>query len=314
MKKITLLVVIAFLIPVLTYATEGGVGRPLTGLQVTPYGGIVPPTPGWVFNFSPYFYTGSLGGNRQIPIAGQLAANVKADAFFGIFAGTYIWKTDSKRWNFASAVSVPIAYQKIRADLTLGHRNVAAEDSLTSLYDIAFVPIVASYHFSQVKHVSFNVTFWAPTGDYEVGRLANNGLNLWTYVPNFSYTQIWPKSNVELTTNYGIGFYQRNPDTDYKSGALSNLDVLVMKRYKDGWGVGGVFGWIQQYSDDSGALVAFLANGFKGRSVGLGPMFTYDTEINKNTKFSFSARVLREFAVKNRPEGWPIGFSASFIF
>src|SRR5215831_11251020 len=92
------------------YATEGGFGRPLTGLQVMPYGGIVPPTPGWVFNFSPYFYTGNFGGNKQTPIAGQLAVNLKASAFFGLFNGTYIWKTDTKKWNFASAVSIPLAY------------------------------------------------------------------------------------------------------------------------------------------------------------------------------------------------------------
>src|SRR6266702_7437505 len=30
------------------WATEGGIGRPITGMQVTPYGGIVPPTSDWI--------------------------------------------------------------------------------------------------------------------------------------------------------------------------------------------------------------------------------------------------------------------------
>ena len=30
------------------YATEGGVGRPITGEQITPYAGIVPPTSDWI--------------------------------------------------------------------------------------------------------------------------------------------------------------------------------------------------------------------------------------------------------------------------
>lgn len=88
-----------------------------------------------------------------------------------------------------------------------------------------------------------------------------------------------------------------------------------MKTYKNGWGIGGVFGWIQQYSADKGGLADRL-DGFKGRSLGVGPNVGYSTKIgrDKKTQFSFTARVIYEFEAKNRPKGWPVLFGGSFIF
>lgn len=104
--------------------------------------------------------------------------------------GTIIWKTNTKRWNFASSVVFPLADTNVTANIILGNRVGQAEDSLFSQYDMIFVPLVASYHISQLEHVAFNVTVWAPTGDYEQGRLANNGMNVWTFIPTITYTRI----------------------------------------------------------------------------------------------------------------------------
>src|ERR1700743_1887217 len=57
-------------------ATEGGVGRPLTGMQVTPYAGVVPPTDDWIFSLSTIYYEGSLGKSKEIPIAGTVSAGL----------------------------------------------------------------------------------------------------------------------------------------------------------------------------------------------------------------------------------------------
>jgi hypothetical protein len=61
--------------------------------------------------------------------------------------------------------------------------------------------------------------------------------------------------------------------TDYHNAPLSVLDVLAPKRFKNGWGVGVVGGWVQQIGNDTGGL-ATLTNGANGNSVGLGPIVT----------------------------------------
>jgi hypothetical protein len=175
-----------------------------------------------------------------------------------------------------------------------------------------FVPLTASYHISQLEHIAFTMSIWAPTGDYEVGRLANNGMNVWSFIPAVMYTKIWP-SGLSFDANYGIEFDTKNDDTDYKNGVLSYLDLLLVKKYKSGFAVGPVFGWIQQYSGDDGGLAARL-DGFKGHGFGLGANIGYSTKIGTETQFSLTGRFLREFETKNRPEGWPILISAAFIF
>ena len=295
------------------HASEGGAAKPITGLQVLQYGAIIPPHPGWVFAINPAFYFGSLGGERQLPIAGLLAANVDVNISFVMFSGNYIWPTSSKRWNFASAVVFPLANVDTTANVILGNRLGQRSESQFSQFDMAFVPVAVSYHISQLEHIGFNVTVWAPTGNYEVGSLANTGMNVWSFIPTFTYTRIFPTSNVSFDLNYGIDFDTKNSDTDYKNGALSYLDLLVMKKFKNGWAVGPVFSWVQQYADDEGGLADRL-DGFKGRALGIGPNVGYSTKIGKETDFSFTARFLREFATKNRAEGWPILISGTFIF
>jgi len=56
------------------WATEGGIGRPITGMQVTPYAGVVPPTSDWIVSANTIYYEGSLGASKTIPIAGTVTA------------------------------------------------------------------------------------------------------------------------------------------------------------------------------------------------------------------------------------------------
>jgi len=56
------------------WATEGGVGRPITGMQVTPYAGVVPPTSDWIVSANTIYYEGSRGASKTIPIAGTVTA------------------------------------------------------------------------------------------------------------------------------------------------------------------------------------------------------------------------------------------------
>ena len=146
------------------FAVEGGLGRPISGMSIAPFAGVVPPEPGLAVLTGDTYYEGSIGGGRTVPIAGLLVANVDMKASFTPITLLYIWNTPTKEWNFASVVSFPLAWLEVTANLSLGPLSVRKTESTFGLFDLAFTPIVASHHFSETDHLAFDFTFWAPTG------------------------------------------------------------------------------------------------------------------------------------------------------
>jgi len=90
-------------------AVEGGLGRPISGMQIAPFAGVIPPEPGLAVLTGDTYYEGSIGGGLSVPIAGLLVANVDMKASFTPITLLYIWNTPTKEWNFASVVSFPLA-------------------------------------------------------------------------------------------------------------------------------------------------------------------------------------------------------------
>src|SRR5215831_1904388 len=100
---ITLAFIVLF--PARALAVEGGIGRPISGMQIAPFAGVIPPEPGLAVAIGETYYTGSIGGGLKVPIAGLLVANVDMKASFTPIALFYFWPTPTKNWNFASAAS-----------------------------------------------------------------------------------------------------------------------------------------------------------------------------------------------------------------
>jgi hypothetical protein len=92
-----------------------------------------------------------------------------------------------------------------------------------------------------------------------------------------------------------------NHATRYQNGILSDLEVLAIKRFKNGFGIGFVESWLQQVTDDAGATADAL-NGFSGRACGIGPIVTYSTKLGKS-HLDFSVRWIHDFDVSQRVEG-----------
>ena len=294
------------------FAVEGGLGRPISGMQIAPFAGVIPPEPGLAVATGETYYEGSIGGGRTVPIAGLLVANVDMKASFTPIALFYIWPTPTKEWNFASAISFPLAWLEVEANVSLGRLSVRKTDSTFGLFDLVFTPIVASHHFSQTDHLAFSFTFWAPTGSFEKDRLVNLSTNTWTFIPGVAYTKIIPEGNIELTGIWQMEFDTENPATQFQNGILSDLEVLAIKRFKGGFGIGFVESWIQQVNDDGGTTADRL-NGFLGRAFGIGPIVTYSTKLGKS-HLDFSARWIHDFDVSKRVEGHGFNFSASLKF
>jgi hypothetical protein len=309
---ICVVITLAFtaLFPAPAHAVEGGMQRPISGMQIAPFAGVIPPEPGFDVVVSEIYYTGSIGGTANVEIGGLLVANVDVKASFTPITLLYIWPTPTKTWNFASAVGFPLAWVECEASLSIGPHEVRRKDSIFGLYDLVFTPIIASHHFSQTDHLAFNFTFWAPTGSYETGKLANLSLNDWTFIPGMAYTKIVPEANLELTGIWNMYFYTEDPATNYQSGIQSDLEVLAIKRFKNGFGIGFIESWIQQVTDDESR---FTPGGFVGRSFGIGPIVTYSAKLGKS-HLDFNARWIHDFDVKNAVEGDGFNFTASLKF
>jgi hypothetical protein len=291
-------------------ATEGALGRTITGTQITPYVGIIPPTPGLQFSFNFANYSGNIGASKTVPIGGLTALNLHANVDIYSLTGAYIWDTKPGRWNFASMLTLSYINTDVSADLSLGRLNGRATDSSSGMYDLYFAPVIASYHVSEVEHWSFGVYIYAPTADYTKGQLANNGLNIWTFTPAVGYTHLFQKGTLELSALAGVDIYTKNTATDYSNGSVFHLDGLLMKRTASGWGFGAAGGWIEQIDDDTGPTADRL-NGFKGRALSLGPAIDFTKSWSKTDKVSITLRYLKEFDVKNRIKGDPLMLNMS---
>ncbi|MGF6571196.1 hypothetical protein ABH945_003317 [Paraburkholderia sp. GAS333] len=289
------------------FATEGGVGRPITGQQVMPYAGIVPPTSDWIVSFTSIYYEGSLGASKTIPVAGTITAGLNYQVVYVMANAIKTWGITAGGWNFASSFGVPVQYTNASS-----FHGILPNDHATQFADIFFTPVIAGYHFSQTDHVALSVQMYAPTGAYSTSRIANAGQNTWTFTPTIAYTHLIASQDIELSANYGVEFYTANNKTNYKNAPVSVLDLLALKRFRNGWGVGVVGGWIEQLGNDTGG-VADLIGSTSGHSVGIGPMVTWSGKISK-TPVSATLRWVNELEASRRPKGNAVQLSISATF
>jgi hypothetical protein len=289
------------------WATEGGVGRPITGQQVTPYAGIVPPTSDWIVSLTTIYYDGSLGASKTLPVAGTVTAGLNYQVVYVMANAIKTWGITVGGWNFASSFGVPIQYTNASS-----FHGILPNDHATQFADLFFTPVIVGYHFSQTDHIALSVQMYAPTGAYSTSRIANAGQNTWTFTPTIAYTHLIASQNIELSANYGIGFYTVNNQTNYKNAPVSVLDLLALKRFTNGWGVGVVGGYIQQLGRDSGGIADQIGS-TTGNSVGIGPIVTWSGKISK-TPVSATLRWVNEFEANKRPRGNAVQLSFSSTF
>jgi hypothetical protein len=283
-------------------ATEGGLGRPISGTGVQEDAGLVPPIPIWAVALGSIYQDASIGAARQVPIGGQISLGLHSDLSLTTATVAKVWDTGPGEWNFESSVTLPYDWNKITAQLMGPLNTYTVIDSVSNPFDLYFTPITAGYHISKTEHVSFGFGIWTESGEYDVNRLANPSLNNWTFVPSVAYTKIMPEHGVEFDANFGLQFYTRNNATDYQNAPLMTLDLMLLRKFPDGFALGIVTGWVQQLGDDSGPTAEKL-NGFVGHDVSVGPYVSYSTKLGGKAPLSFSLRWVPTVASRNRING-----------
>lgn len=285
-----LAVLAGLVVPASAWATEGALGRQITGTNVQPNAGIVSPEPIWAVNLSQIYLDGTVGGSREVPVGGRTSLGLDAKVAFTLATVLKTWDTGPGRWNFASSFTLPYVWNKVNSTVTgAGERSTEQSDTASNLFDIYFSPIIAGYHFSETSHMALSLNIWAPTGKYNADDMANPSLNNWTFIPQVAYTKIFPESGFQLDTVAGVQFYTRNNATDYRNAPLFSMDVMGRKIFSNGLSAGLILGTIQQLGSDSGPTADRL-NGFKGRDWALGPIVTYDRKLADKRSLSLSLR------------------------
>ena len=197
------------------------------------------------------------------------------------------------------------------ADVVVGNLATRTKDSDSGLFDMTFVPVVASYHVSEVEHWSLAMYIAAPTGSYTEGKLANNSLNNWTFTPAVGYTHLFQEGTLEFSALAGVDIYTKNDATDYKNGSVFRLDAMLTKHMANGWAFGLVGGAINQINDDSGPTADRLG-GFKGHSYGLGPVVSYTHRFSKTSNITFALRYVAAIDVEKQLDGDPVLFTIGY--
>jgi len=280
------------------HATESALGRPVSGTSVASGAGEVPPPGITIINLQQVYMDGSIGGSRPVPIGGQLSLGADAKVAMTVATVMRTWGS-AGGWNFGSGITLPYIWESVHATLSGQRASGTVGDRVSNLYDLYFTPIVAGYSLTPNDHIALSFNFYAPTGNYDPKALANAGQNTWTFIPQVAYTKTLPKYGLEFDAVMGFQFYTRNNATQYQNAPLFTLDVMGLKTFANGVGVGLVMGTTQQLGKDSGPLATRL-DGFVGSDFALGPIVTYKTRIAAKMPLSASLRWVPVISSSNR--------------
>jgi hypothetical protein len=162
-------------------------------------------------------------------------------------------------------------------------------------------------------HHTFYVQGLLPTGRYEVGFNPNIGLNRPAIDFGWAFTYIEPTSKIQLNGTFGLTTSFENEATDYDSGDDFHFEWAVGKDFGNGLVLGVVGYDYRQLSDDTGAGVPAILDGFKGDVDAVGPGLTYTTHIGK-VPFILNARHYEEFNVKKRFDNSVTIITGTFVF
>jgi hypothetical protein len=279
-------------------ATEGGLGRPVVGTSVLSGIGVVPDAQVWVASLDELYLDGTISGSRKVPIGNSASLGLDGKVSFTLATLVRTWGGYGG-WDFASGFTVPYVWELARGDFSVGQATKSVSDRASNLYDLYFTPILAGYHLTADDHIALSFNVWAPTGNYNSTALANPGLNIWTFVPQIAYTHLMPKYGLEFDAVMGVEFYTRNSATDYQNAPLFTLDLMGLKKFANGFGVGVVMGTVQQLGKDTGPLADKL-DGFVGHDYTVGPVVTYETKLGGKAPLSASLRWVPSISSKNR--------------
>lgn len=291
----------SFFTPPQSMASEGGSTHYTPGSLATIID-LAPTQPGWVIEPMYLHYEGSVEVSEHMPIAGLSALGISANMDSVTIGGFYTLEQKVAGANYSIGAYFPMVWVELDASVETNQGVVSRHDSASGLGDITLIPALLAWKDGRLQY-SAGLNIYAPTGEYELGRLANPGLNYWSFDPWVGVAYNNEKSLFNAALHGGITFNTENQDTDYTSGTFGHIEGSVQQFLSLGKGMlslGVEAFWVVQLEADSGQA-QFLGD-FKGDTAGIGPVLGYLLPLGKET-LAFELRWLPEVDVKNRLEG-----------
>jgi hypothetical protein len=302
-------------------AEEGGSAHYMPGTAAS-FIDAFPGKPGGlaVLNYFAY-YDASAGASQPMPLHGLLTAGIDATAYADSLAAIYQAPWNVLGGGLAFGVAVPYVWmevegqaQRIRRDGSLGP-VFSTRDTASGIGDMTIFPYMLGWtNILPDLKLDTRLAIYAPTGEYEAGRLANVGKNYWTFEPGIMASWLSSKIGTEATLYTGIDFNTENQATDYTSGTSLHLDLTVAQHLPllGGFvGVGANAFYYQQLTGDSGSGARL--GDFEGKTVGVGPVLSYVRQIGK-TQLLAELKWLPELNVEKRMKGDFVWMKIGFLF
>jgi hypothetical protein len=282
-------------------ASEGGAAHYMPGALATLID-LFPTQPGWVAEAIYLNYEADTPSLKVLPVAGIKTLGLEIDMDAMILGGFYTFEEQVLGAHFSIGAMLPYIWMTAEGEIetVIGDRKV--RDSEQGFGDITLIPAMLAWRNGPWQY-DLGLMLYAPTGEYDVGRLANPGLNYWSINPVGGVAYNNPETGFNAALHGGFMFNTENQDTDYESGTLFHLDGSIQQLLPAGKGflsLGLEGFWLQQVSADSGQRP--ILGDFKGRSAGIGPVLGYLLPMG-DENFVAELRWLPELETKNRVEG-----------
>ena len=171
-------------------AEEGGSAHYLPGTTAS-FVDAFPGTPGGiaVLNYFTY-YDAKAALTQPLVLGGLLAADVRANVYADTLAGVYQAPWEVLGGGLAFGVAVPYVWMEVKGQAQrIGPGGVpgpafSARDTTDGFGDLTLIPLMLGWtNILPDLKLDGRFSIFAPTGDFEKGRLANVGKNYWTFEP-----------------------------------------------------------------------------------------------------------------------------------
>jgi hypothetical protein len=285
-----------------SFADEGGTSFWLPG-QMGSFSAS-PSEPGWSIPLLYYYSSVKANASKSFLISGRVNAGLKARSDLFMVTPSYVFNKPIIGGQASIAVTGFVGRYTIDANASLvgpfgtivtGQRK----DTLTSVGDL-FPTATLRWNYN-VHNFMVYAMGDIPVGAYDINRLANMGLNHWSFDGGGGYTYLDEANHHEFSAVIGFTENFENPATHYKNGVDGHIDWSAAQFLSDNFFIGPSGYVFKQITGDTGTGARL--GDFKSQIYGIGPQFGAFFKIGEQ-KWYMNLKVMHEFAAKNRPTGW----------
>ena len=266
------------------------------------------------------------GTNIGINFAGNTTADIDVEIDIQMYQLLFTWVTGKKILgaDYAVLIAPSFGHTRIEVEADLGAgatlsagpvtrtvtaaRRVRIEDEEEGFGDLFVEPILLGWHGK--KHdITLGYGFYAPTGAYDEGRLANVGLGFWTHQWQGAAYYYFNNRTTALMFAPTYEWHSKKYDKNVRPGQNMTIEYGISQYIHERVEV-GVTGYHQwQITKDSGKYTN--RKDVKDRISGVGGQLTLWPV---KQKLAVVGRVNWEYGAKHRFEGISAVVNATYVF